>query len=32
MNYLAAFVLAIISYALIDNVVLSRFYGSCNAQ
>ena len=30
MNYVAAFVLAIISYSLINNVVLSRFYGICS--
>ncbi len=30
MSYLAAFVLAIISYSLINNVVLSRFYGICS--
>ena len=30
MSYLAAFVMAILSYALIDNVVLSRFYGICS--
>ena len=30
MNYLVAFVLAIISYSLINNVVLSRFYGICS--
>lgn len=30
MSYLAAFVMAIVSYALIDNVVLSRFYGICS--
>ena len=29
MNYLAAFILGIINYALIDNVVLSRFLGLC---
>lgn len=30
MNYLAAFLMAIISYAFVDNVVLSRFYGICS--
>lgn len=30
MNYLAAFILAIINYALVNNVVLSRFYGICS--
>lgn len=30
MSYVAAFVLAIISYSLINNVVLSRFYGICS--
>lgn len=30
MNYLAAFVTAIITYALVNNVVLSRFYGICS--
>ena len=30
MSYFAAFAMAIISYALIDNVVLSRFYGICS--
>ena len=30
MNYIVAFVLAIISYSLINNVVLSRFYGICS--
>ena len=30
MNYLVAFVLAIISYSLINNVVLARFYGICS--
>lgn len=30
MSYIAAFVLAILSYALIHNVVLSRFYGICS--
>jgi len=30
MNYLAAFIMAIISYAFISNVVLSRFYGICS--
>ncbi|MBQ7699166.1 MAG: RnfABCDGE type electron transport complex subunit A [Clostridia bacterium] len=29
MNYLTAFILGIINYALIDNVVLSRFLGLC---
>ena len=29
MNYFASFILAIISSMLIDNVVLSRFYGIC---
>ncbi len=30
MNYLAAFLMAIITYALVNNVVLSRFYGICS--
>ena len=30
MNYLAAFVMAIISYAFVNNVILSRFYGICS--
>ena len=30
MNYFVAFILGIISYALINNVVLSRFYGICS--
>lgn len=30
MNYLAAFIMAIISYSLVNNVVLSRFYGICS--
>ena len=30
MNYLAAFVMAILTYALVNNVVLSRFYGICS--
>ena len=30
MNYLAAFVMAIVSYAIVNNVVLSRFYGICS--
>ncbi len=30
MNYLVAFVLGILSYALINNVVLVRFYGICS--
>lgn len=30
MNYLAAFVMAIVTYALVNNVVLSRFYGICS--
>ena len=30
MNYLAAFVMAIITYSLVNNVVLSRFYGICS--
>ncbi len=30
MNYLAAFLLAIVSYSLVSNVVLSRFYGICS--
>lgn len=30
MNYLASFVMAIITYTLINNVVLSRFYGICS--
>ncbi len=29
MNYIAAFLLGILNYALIDNVVLSRFLGLC---
>ena len=29
MSYVVAFILAILSYALISNVVLSRFYGIC---
>ncbi len=29
MNYVTAFILGIINYALIDNVVLSRFLGLC---
>ena len=30
MNYLASFILAMISACLIDNVILSRFYGICS--
>lgn len=30
MNYVASFILAILSYAFISNVVLSRFYGICS--
>ena len=30
MNYLAAFIMAIITYSLVNNVVLSRFYGICS--
>ena len=30
MNYLSAFVMAIITYTLVNNVVLSRFYGICS--
>ncbi len=30
MNYLVAFLLAIVSYSLVSNVVLSRFYGICS--
>ena len=30
MNYLSAFIMAIISYSLVNNVVLSRFYGICS--
>ena len=30
MNYLADFIMAIISYSLVNNVVLSRFYGICS--
>ena len=30
MNYLAAFIMAILTYALVNNVVLSRFYGICS--
>ena len=30
MNYLVSFVLAIVSYSLINNVVLVRFYGICS--
>lgn len=30
MNYLVSFILAIVSYSLISNVVLSRFYGICS--
>ena len=30
MNYLAAFVMAIVSYAIVNNVILSRFYGICS--
>lgn len=30
MNYLAAFLMAIVSYTFIDNVILSRFYGICS--
>ena len=30
MSYIVAFILAIVSYALISNVVLSRFYGICS--
>ena len=30
MSYVVAFILAILSYALISNVVLSRFYGICS--
>lgn len=30
MNYLVAFLLAIVSYSLINNVILSRFYGICS--
>jgi len=30
MAYFAAFLLALVSYSLIDNVLLSRFYGICS--
>ena len=30
MNYFVSFILAIVSYSLISNVVLSRFYGICS--
>jgi electron transport complex protein RnfA len=30
MSYLVAFLLALVSYTLIDNVLLSRFYGICS--
>ena len=30
MNYLAAFIMAIVTYALVNNVILSRFYGICS--
>ena len=30
MSYVVSFILAIVSYMLIDNVVLSRFYGICS--
>lgn len=30
MNYVASFILAVLSYALISNVVLVRFYGICS--
>ena len=30
MSYVVSFILAIVSYALISNVVLSRFYGICS--
>ncbi len=30
MTYIVSFILAILSYALISNVVLSRFYGICS--
>ena len=30
MNYLVAFLLAIVSYSFVSNVVLSRFYGICS--
>ena len=30
MTYIVSFILAILSYALIQNVVLSRFYGICS--
>ncbi len=30
MNYLAAFVMAIITYGIVNNVILSRFYGICS--
>ncbi len=30
MSYLAAFIMAIVTYSLVNNVVLSRFYGICS--
>ncbi len=30
MNYFVAFILAIVSYTVIDNVVLSRYFGICS--
>ena len=30
MAYFVAFLLALVSYSLIDNVLLSRFYGICS--
>ena len=30
MNYLVAFLLAIVSYSLVNNVIVARFYGICS--